>query len=493
MRAPQGRFREAPGPRSRARTSCYDFAVAVIVRRPLLAVLLLGCAVAAAEDWTRFRGPNGSGLAADGRYPERLDPAANLVWKAAVRTAKSSPVLTDDRIFVTAFEDEQLFTQCFDRTSGELLWERAEPRRREADMNRLNEPASISPVTDGENVYVFFRDFGLISYGPDGELRWKFPLEPFANSMGESSSPIIAGGRLILQADQKFDSYVAAFDLGNGEIRWKEQREVGESWSTPLVREAPGEPAQLITTSRGWVLAHRVDDGRTLWRQDAVAPAVVASPAFSGETVYAMSYGNDANSNFERSFANRDADGDGVLTAAEFGNHAFMAGIAKHDGDRDGLLTRDEWLTAALATVAPSSLVALRFDADESEPRELWRHERSFVGVIPSPLVYQGVVYLIRNGGILETLDAETGDVLKRGRIREAVEGFSSSPVAADGKVYLAGEAGHLAVIQAAGEWAAPIVTDLGEAVFATPALSRGQVFVRTDENLYCFGEAAPQ
>src|SRR5437660_1273448 len=158
----------------------------------LLALLVLSSA-ASAEDWTRFRGPNGSGVSKDTGFPIEFGKDKNAIWRTPVRPGKSSPVLTDRRIFLTGFENGKLYTQCFDRKTGKLLWERAEVRAREEDVNPLNHPAAITPVTDGENVYVFFKDFGMISYDPTGAVRWKVPLGPFSNSMGLGASPIIAG------------------------------------------------------------------------------------------------------------------------------------------------------------------------------------------------------------------------------------------------------------------------------------------------------------
>jgi outer membrane protein assembly factor BamB len=450
---------------------------------------------AAAEDWSRFRGPNGTGIVEDGAYPVEFGPAKNLVWRSAARPGKSSPVLTERHVFVTAFEEGKLFTQCFDRQTGELLWERAEEQPRQAELNRLNEPAANSPVTDGENVYVLFRDVGLISYDQAGKLRWKTPLGPFATIMGHSSSPIFAGGLIVVEADQSYDSYIAAFDPGNGEIRWKIDRDERDGWATPLIYEAPGGPPQIVTASRGWFGGHKLSDGARLWGLNKLSPAIVASPVVVGNTVYVFGYGNEPDWNIEGAFADRDKDGDGKLTQEEIGGNAFMNGISKFAGDRDGVLSKEEWLKAAQATVAPSSLVAYRFDDEASgsdgavRPRELWRYERSFIGVIPSALVYQGVLYLIKNGGILETLDPETGEVLKRGRVRDAVEGYSASPVAADGKVYLMSEGGKVAVLEGGRDWEVVAVNDLGEEAFATPALSGGRIFVRTLKGLYCFGE----
>ena len=443
---------------------------------------------AQAEGWTRFRGPNGSGIAEGGGYPAEFGPEKNVLWKVAVRPGKSSPVLNRRHIFITAFAEGKLYTQCFDRRSGRLVWERALERRREADLNQLNEPASMSPVTDGENVYVFFRDVGVLAYDSTGKLLWKTPLEPFANYMGQSSSPILADGRLIILADQEEGSYIAALRPSNGEIEWKTAREEGQGWATPLLYDGAAGARQILTVSRGWIGSHQADSGKRLWRQQAISPAIVASPVVDGDTVYVFGYGNAANRDFAKGFDAKDKDADGVLSRDEYGSQAFMAGIAKYRGNRDGVLEKQEYLSAARETISPSSLVAFRFDG-AVEPRELWRYERAFNGVIPSTLVYDKVVYLIKNGGILETLDAETGGIVRRGRIREAIEGYTASPVAADGKVYLASEGGKVVVLKAGGEWEITALNDVGGEIFATPALSDGKVFVRTSQALYCFGK----
>jgi outer membrane protein assembly factor BamB len=444
--------------------------------------LALGAA-ASADDWSRFRGPNGSGVAMGGGFPAKLHPRESLVWRTPVRQGKSSPVLTAEHIFLTASEGDKLFVQCFRRDSGALVWERAIERRREAEINRLNEPAAITPVTDGRNVFALFRDFGLVGYNAKGERLWSSPLEPFANIMGHSSSPIFLEGRIVVQADQKLGSYLAGFRPDNGEIAWKSARDEGETWATPVAYRD-----SVVTIARGWIAAHAASDGRRLWGRESLSPAIVASPVIDGDRAYAFGYGRDSLGHFERSFDERDLDGDGVLTPDEYAGNIFMSGTAKYDGDRDGLLTRQEYLTAAGKVIAPSMLVAFHLDADPSKPpEEMWRLERAFENVIPSLLVYRGVIYLVKSGGIAETLDAVSGESLKRGRLREAIGGYSASPVAADGKVYFASEDGVVSVVRAGAELEVVSVSDLGEGIFATPALSNGRVYVRTDEALYCF------
>jgi outer membrane protein assembly factor BamB len=124
---------------------------------------------------------------------------------------------------------------------------------------------------------------------------------------------------------------------------------------------------------------------------------------------------------------------------------------------------------------------------ENGKARELWRHDKNFTSVIPSTLAYGNVLYLVRNGGILTTHDASTGKVIKNARIEGALGGYSSSPVAAEGKIWIGSEEGKVSVIRAAGEWDLLQVNDLGEGCYATPALSNGVIYLRSDEALYAF------
>ena len=150
----------------------------------------------------------------------------------------------------------------------------------------MNHSAAITAVTDGENVYSFFKDYGLISYDPEGNVRWKAPLGPFSNSMGHSSCPIVAGDNVVLVIDQMVDSYIAAFDRRNGEIRWKTPREEMEGWATPLLYQPASTAPLVLTASRGQLGAHRVDNGKRLWSRTGLSPSVVASPILEKDTIF---------------------------------------------------------------------------------------------------------------------------------------------------------------------------------------------------------------
>ena len=466
-------------------------------RTGLSLLALLVASTVQAEDWSRFRGPNGSGISKDTGFPTEFGPGKNVVWKSSVRLGKSSPVLTEKHLFLTAYADEKLYTQCFDRRTGKLLWEQSVDRRQKPLIHKLNEPSAITPVTDGVNVYAFFPDFGLLSYDGSGKLRWQKPLGPFTNAIGLSSSPILVDGRLVLQVDQYVDGYIATFNCDTGQMLWKTSRAETKGWSTPVIYRPGGKGgAQILTVADRLLGAYQLKTGKRTFTADTLASAIVASPVVAGDMLYAFGYNNeDRPRPFEEQLGKFDKDRDGKIAALETNDDAWMNGLTRFAGNRDGLLTREEWDDAMKERAGPSSLVAFRLELDTTgetaRASELWRDEKSFMGVVPSPLVYQNVLYYVKNGGILAALDANAGKTLKQSRVQGALDPFSASPVAAEGKIYLASESGKIVVLKPGADWEVITVNDLKEDTFATPALSKGQIFLRTNESLYCFGAEA--
>ena len=459
--------------------------------RPFLFLLFLAGAALGQEPtvWPRFRGPNGSGVSQDRGFPVVFGKGKNVAWRTPVRPGKSSPILTRTQIFLTASDQGKLYTQCFNRKSGKLLWERSIDRPHTEIANRLNHEAAPTPVTDGENVYIFFKDYGFVSYDASGRLRWKTPLGPFMNSQGLAASPIIAGDSVILVADQWENSYIAAFSLDSGEMRWKTAREESEGWGTPLLHQAAGSAPRIVTVSRGMFGIHGIKDGRRMVTLPGSAVAVVASPVLDGDTVYTFGYGVETPMPFKPRLERHDKNKDGKISPDEYADDPVLNNIGKNAGNRDGIVSEDEWYIFANRVLGPNCLMAVRIEKDGA--RILWRYDKNFTSVVPSTLAYQNVLYVARNGGILTTHDAATGNVIKAERLKDALGGYSSSPVAADGKVWLANEEGKVSVLRAAGEWEVLAVNDLGEGCYATPALSGGVIYLRTEEALYAFSEQA--
>jgi len=455
-----------------------------------IVISFLTISLVQAEDWSRFRGPNGRGISTATGFPVEFNRSKSLVWRTPLRPGKSSPVLTGQHVFLTAFENQLLYTQCFDRRTGRLLWERSEPLVRKDGVNLLNHPAAITPVTDGANVYVFFKDYGLLSYSPAGKLRWRVPLGPFTNAQGLGAAPILAGEFLILQVDQLEGSYIAAYSLSSGELRWKVPREESESWGTPVLYDGPGSEIQILTVGANHIAGHRAADGKRTFTFPGASPMMVASPLVDGDTLYAFGYGYQSSQPFSSLLARSDKNKDGVITPDEYGDVNVLRSAGKFMGNGDGILDEEKWKLWNDHVRGPTGLFALDLAPafSTAKPAVLWRFEKGFESVIPSPLLHQKILYSVKNGGILTAFDAATGQIAKTGRIQGALGGYSASPVLAEGRLYFSSEEGKVAVVRPGREWELIQLNDLQEEIFATPALSAGKIFIRTAEALYCFG-----
>src|SRR5229473_93542 len=150
--------------------------------------------LASAEDWPRFRGPNGTGVSETTGLPVEFGPDKNLAWRREIPFGRSSPIVTKDRVFLTAIDGEKLITLSLDRATGRTIWRREINRNHTHKVFKGNDTATPTPATDGANVYAFFPDLGLVSYAHDGNERWRSPLGPFESFYGVSASPIIHGG-----------------------------------------------------------------------------------------------------------------------------------------------------------------------------------------------------------------------------------------------------------------------------------------------------------
>ena len=198
----------------------------------ILLLVSLSCApLLAADDWSQFRGPNGTGVSATTGLPVEFGPTKNVLWKTELPPGHSSPVLAGKKLFVTAHTKEKetykLLVFCLDRETGKILWQREVARSQKGRIENVNSPASPSPVTDGTNVYVFFQEFGLVSFDGAGKERWKLPLGPFNMFYGFGASPILVDDKVILPVDQDNPtSYLLAIDKNSGKVRWKIERQV---------------------------------------------------------------------------------------------------------------------------------------------------------------------------------------------------------------------------------------------------------------------------
>lgn len=462
-----------------------------------MTALALALAAALAAEWSQFRGPNAAGVSGETGLPVQMGPSRNVVWKTPLPSGRSSPVIAGDRIFLTAHEGDRLLTLSLDRATGKILWQRQVTAKREEKLNKLNNRASPTAATDGSNVYAFFGDFGLVSYDREGRERWRLPLGPFTNLHGMAASPILADGKVIQVCDQDTGAMLVAIGQQDGRVRWKvERREVVHGFSTPIVYRPAGRPAELIVPGSYVIIGYSLETGEKLWWVRGATWQVKSSPVLDGDTLYFNGWapGGDAGEQadlppFEIA-VKQDANGDGKLAKEELPRPWWPTGSWEAiDLDHDGLLDARDWGFFRARRSAENSVMAVRLGGrGDLTANVLWRYRKSLPDV-PCPLLYQGVLYLVRTGGILTTLNPATGEVLKQGRLQGALEGYYASPVGADGKVYLASDGGKLTVLKAGGEWEILTMNDMEEELYATPAIAEGRMYVRTGGALYCFAK----
>lgn len=452
-----------------------------------------------AEDWLQFRGPNGGGVSPEAEVPVDLSVDQNPVWKTPVPPGHSSPVVAGDRIFLTAVEGESLLVLALDRATGELLWRRESPRARTGKTHKMNNSASATPVSDGRNVYAFFGDFGLLAYNAEGDELWRLPLGPFKTGMGMSSSPILANGKLVLVCDTDNGSYIVAVDPRNGELLWKTDRsEYTRSFSTPALYRPSDGSVEIVVPGAFELAGYSLDEGEKLWWARGLCWQPKTTAAVSGDSAYVHCWAGGGDSplasreqypDFDEVLASHDANKDGKITQDE----AFLEKMAKNikpfDVDKTGALERRDWEYFLSKNQSTNALMAVKLGGrgDVTESHVRWIDRKSLPNVA-SPLVYDGIVYTAKNGGIVSAIDAETGEPLKRGRLSGAMGQYMSSPVAADGRVYFLDLDGILTVVRAGSDWEVLSTVPLEGGGNATPAIADGRLYVRTHENLYCFG-----
>jgi outer membrane protein assembly factor BamB len=257
------------------------------------AALLPSSTVLAADpDWSRFRGPNGSGVSAAENVPTEFGPSKNLLWRLPLPPGHSSPMLIGDRIYLTAYRGDTLVTIAIDRVTGRQLWERSAPQVKTKVVDKRNNPASPSPAVERDGVYVFFPDYGLIAYDAAGKERWKLPLGPFTNIYGMGSSPVIVGDIVVLACDQSLGSYIMAVNKRTGRVVWKVERpEAKSGHATPILWRGPDGKDQILVPGSFLLTAYDVATGRKLWWVGGLSFEIKSTPVIGGDTIYVNGYG----------------------------------------------------------------------------------------------------------------------------------------------------------------------------------------------------------
>lgn len=447
--------------------------------------------------WAQFRGPNGLAVAVGKQpLPTEIGPDQYVVWKQALPSGHSSPVIHGDRIFLTGVEKKKLYTIALDRKTGKEVWRREAPVRSLEKVHQIGSHAQSTPATDGKHVVVFFGSSGLLCYDRDGTELWRIPMGPFKTEFGAASSPLLVDGRVILNNDVDSDSFLASYDVTNGKEIWRTDRsEFPVGYASPAIWVVDGKK-QIVQAGTLRIVGYDFDTGKEIWTVRGMSRVCNMTPTVGPDnTLYVAGWAAGADPGdlivvppFAEMVKKHDANKNGTLEESEVPPGPFKDRYAQFDRNRDGTVDQKEWDGMRdIFALARNRMIAIRpgGTGDITSTHVLWEQKKQ-LPYVPSPLLYNGLIFLVKNNGLVSTLDPKTGKSLKYERI-PAAGNYYSSPVGGDGKVYLANQHGELTVISAQSDWQVLHTVNFNEDIFATPALVAGRIYLRTARHLYCF------
>ncbi len=403
-------------------------------------------AVAHAEDWPGWRGPRGDGTSTETGLPVKWSNEDNVAWKTPIPgIGHSSPIVFGDRVFVTTCVEEGDGKEghrrllCLDRRNGKVLWEKSVFRSKFEKKHNLNSFASATPATDGKHVYVAFLDYPymrVVCYDVDGNECWRVTPGKLLSQHGFCSSPVLHRNLVILNGDQDAEAYLVALDKETGKEVWRADRpNRTRSYCTPILIQTPGRPGvtQMVLSGSKCVTGYDADSGKLLWIHDGPTEQYVASLVYL----------------------------DGVLFLTTGFPEFHLMGLSP---DGSGNITK-------------SKFVLWHIPHKDNGPKG--------ASYVPSPLAYDGHFFVVSDPGLLGCIEAQTGKRLWKEQLGRH---HSASGVLADGRFYFPDDAGVTWVLKAGSTFEVLAKNPLNEPVYASPAVSHGQIFLRGTQHLYCIG-----
>jgi outer membrane protein assembly factor BamB len=445
-----------------------------------------------------FRSDVGIAHSAQGHLPGDFDLPGVQRWRVAMDPGHSTPVLCGGKLILTTYRavEKQLATVALDAQTGKLVWTQAAPSGRVEQFHQgTGSPAAATPACDGERVYVFFGSYGLLCYDLAGQKLWERPMGPFRDEYGAGSSPVLVDGKIILQEDHDLDSFLMALDARTGKELWKTARsDAVRSYSTPALWMANGKN-QLLVAGALELAGYDPANGEKLWWVSGLARIVIPVPVPVGDRIYMASWapGGDAGKRvlfdaWPAALAKWDKNNDGKLSRPEIEDREVLERFYRMDLDQSGTLDRSEWERhAAFFQRAQNAVLALKPSGrgELSASDVVWKYQRG-VPYVSTPVVDRGILWMVKDGGIVTKLEAATGRMLQEERAA-GLGGYYASPVAGDGKVFFASEQGVVSVIANEREWKLISSHNFHEKIYATPVLDGNRIYIRTEKALYCF------
>ena len=494
-----------------------------------LQVLGFGLATHASE-WNQFRGPNGSGVNHESRPPQKIGNE-NLAWKIKVPAGFSSPAIWKSKIFLTGLDDGRLTTLAFDKESGRKLWSRQAPKVPLEKVHQSNGHATPSPFADSEKVYAYFGSFGLLCYDHDGKEIWRKTIPSPKSMYGSSTSPIGHGDLLLMVLDNDANlpnsrlsqSKILALRKKDGEVAWETHRPFHRSgWSTPIIWNH-GDAKELVVLGNGRLCGYDLKSGEEKWHLTGFSRETISMPLQGNGMVFASASKQggapDAHPDpkpFWDAVISFDSNGDKKIERKEMTGHftfpfrpelppehpGYGLPLPKDnrqkqkrldgifhwmDKDKDGFWSEKEFISNISIGRGKPMLVAVKPGGvgNVTETHLGWELNRG-IPEIPSPLFHRNRIYMVRSGGILTSVHADTGKIVYRERL--AAQGhYRASPVLAGELMYLASEEGIISVVKPGDKMEVVHQHKLEEAIPVTPALDSNTLYVRGKEHLWAF------
>jgi outer membrane protein assembly factor BamB len=472
--------------------------------RSLLAccmLMLAHCTIYAdSATWPQFRGPNGTGVIEGQKPPIEFGPTTNVKWKIECGSGFSSPIVVGQKIILTTFENNKLYTVAFSSETGKELWRVEAPAEKiEAFHATEGSPAASTPVSDGVHIISYFGSAGLFCYDLEGKQLWdyKLPMAVTNNDFGTGVSPVLIDGVVILVRDLSKDSKILALDAKTGSLLWQKSREgFVTSYSTPGIWQTKSGK-ELVVPGALRIKSYDAKTGNEKWTISGT-PAVTCTTPVAGDGLLLFAGWSPGGSDefkmpkYDDLLKTGDADGDGAISREESSNTFLKGFFNNNDTNKDGKITRDEWDTQIkFMTSGKNVALAVRpgGEGEISNSHVAWR---KFKGLpyVSSPIFYDGTLYVIKDGGLLSAFEGKTGKEVYLQERLGAGGGYYSSPVAANGHIYFSSLEGAITVLKAGGTSPEIIMTaKFGERIAATPAIAHDRLYLRTATKLYAIGK----
>ncbi|MBX3412452.1 MAG: PQQ-binding-like beta-propeller repeat protein [Pirellulales bacterium] len=475
-----------------------------------------------ADDWPQFRGPNCSGISAGTQpLPAELSLDENLLWSADVGDGVGGAIVAGGRVYASGMTGaETVSLLAFDAATGKKLWQRDWPTGPLPEIHLTNSQASSTPAADGERVYFYFTTLGLLAVdAATGADVWhqELPVPFFVFKWGPGMSPVLYQDLVLFCQDDDLFPAMYAFDRATGSLRWKDERlDMAVNYSHPIVCSVDGRD-DIVVGGTGLLVGYDPTTGQRRWHAKVMLRNIKTTPVARDGIVYiSVQSGGIANQWLRSVDQAETGNNDGRLDKAEMqafvGEQVippafFEKTFDRGDLDKNGFLEGQE---LDLAFLSPDNFAGASFtqlgdaaadeyvlavrgggEGDVTDSHLLWKHKTKYTDHIVSPLVDDGRMFLVKEGGITTVYDMEEGKSL-RGAKRVGNGGnYFASPVVGDGKVYLVNENGDSIVLKNDESYEVLSETNLGDAIIATPAIAEGKIFVRTRSKLMCFGARA--